>query len=72
MSQDCHIQNLTQEDIKKNVDESNVPFMQPDSHTGTDGNEGEPELEQQNILNNNEATAAHFSFLTIERVNSCI
>ena len=58
MSQDCHLQNLTQEDIKENVVESSVPFVQPYSHTGRDGNEGEPELEQQNILNNNEATAA--------------
>ena len=54
MSQDCQIQNLTQEDIKENVVESSVPFVQPYSHTGRDGNEGEPELEQQN----NEATAA--------------
>ena len=63
MSQDRYIRNLTQEDIKKNAVESNVPFVQPDSHTekdGIDGNKGKPELEQQNLIVNiedNEATA---------------
>ena len=61
MSEDRHIQNLTQEDIKKNVVKSNVPFVQPDSHTMKDGRnrkEEEPEHEQRNLpIKDHEATA---------------